>query len=58
MDYAAERDLVYAIVNTLTELTNVRGVQFSFEGRLADTLANSIYLKTVLLRNPGLVQDE
>ncbi|HIS91571.1 MAG TPA: GerMN domain-containing protein [Candidatus Alectryocaccomicrobium excrementavium] len=58
LDYAAERDLVYAIVNTLTELTNVRGVQFSFEGRLADTLANSIYLKTVLLRNPGLVQDE
>lgn len=58
LDHAAERDLVYAIVNTLTELTNVRGVQFSFEGRLADTLSESIYLKSVLLRNPGLVREE
>ena len=58
MDFSAERDLVYAIVNTLTELTNVRGVQFSFEGKLAETLVDAIYLKTVLLRNPGLVREE
>lgn len=46
MDFSAERDLVYAIVNTLTELTNVRGVQLSFEGKLAETLVDAIYLKT------------
>ena len=30
----------------------------SFEGKLAETLVDAIYLKTVLLRNPGLVREE
>jgi len=52
-----ERNLVYAIVNTMTELSNVNRVRFYFEGRSAETLTNSIYLNTMLLRNPGLVEN-
>ncbi len=51
----AERDLVYAIVNTLCALQGIRGVRFFIEGQAADTLAGTIYLKSVLLPNPGIV---
>lgn len=51
----AERDLVYAIVNTLCAMEGIRGVRFYVEGRAADTLAGGIYLKSVLLPNPGIV---
>ena len=51
----AERDLVYAIVNTLCAMEGIRGVRFFIEGRAADTLAGTIYLKSVLLPNPGIV---
>ena len=57
MDYVAERNLVYSIVNTLTELSNVNRVRFFFEGRSAGELANSIYLNTTLLPNPGLIEN-
>ena len=57
MDYVAERNLVYSIVNTLTELSNVNRVRFFFEGRSAGELANSIYLNTMLLPNPGLIEN-
>ena len=50
-----ERSLVYAMVNTLCQLAGVRGVRFYVEGRAADTLAGGIYLKSVLLPNPGIV---
>ena len=51
----AERDLVYAMVNTLCTLDGVRAVRFYVEGRAADTLAGSVYLRSPLLPNPGLV---
>ncbi len=51
----AERNLVYAIVNTLCAMEGIRGVRFFIEGRAADTLAGTIYLKSVLLPNPGIV---
>ena len=54
----AERDLVYAIVNTLCCLEGIRGVRFYVEGQAADTLAGSIYLKSVLLPNPGIIAPE
>ena len=51
----AERDLIYAMVNTLCALEDIRAARFYIEGRAADTLAGSVYLRSVLLPNPGLV---
>lgn len=51
----AERDLIYAMVNTLCGLDGIRTVRFLVEGRQADTLAGSIYLRSALLPNPGIV---
>ncbi len=51
----AERDLVYAMVNTLCALEGIRAVRFYVEGSPADTLAGSVYLRSPLLPNPGLV---
>ena len=53
-----ERSLVYAIVNTLCELDDVTGVRFYIEGYSAETLAGSIYLKGILMPNPGMVRRE
>ena len=50
-----ERDLIYAIVNTLCSLESIRAVRFYIEGRAADTLAGTIYLKSVIMPNPGIV---
>ena len=43
-------------VATLCRLEGIRGVRFYVEGRAADTLAGSIYLKSVLLPNPGIIE--
>ena len=51
----AERDLVYAMVNTLCALEGIRAVRFYIEGSPADTLAGSVYLRSALLPNPGIV---
>ena len=50
-----ERNLVYAMVNTLCQLEDIRAVRFYVEGLAADTLAGSIYLKSPLMPNPGIV---
>lgn len=50
-----ERNVVYAIVNTLCALESVRGVQILFEGKAVETLSRAVYLGTVLMPNPGLV---
>ena len=50
-----ERSLIYAMVNTLCQLDGIRGVRFYVEGLAAETLAGGIYLKSVLLPNPGIV---
>lgn len=51
-----ERNLVYALVNTLTERPDVNAVRFQFEGQAADRLVSSISLISPLLRNPGLIE--
>ena len=51
----AERDLVYAMVNTLCALDGIRAARFYIEGSPADTLAGSIYLRSALPPNPGIV---
>ena len=50
-----ERNLIYAMVNTLCQLEDVRAVRFYVEGLAADTLAGDIYLKSLLMPNPGIV---
>jgi len=58
LDAATERGVVYAIVNTLCGLEDIVGVRFYIEGISAETLSGSIYLKGVLLPNPGLVSSD
>ncbi len=52
-----ERNLVYAIVNTLTGIPDVSSVRFQLEGEPVDSLVSSIFLRGPLMRNPGLVSD-
>ena len=58
LDSAAERRLIYAMVNALTELEGIGAVRFIVEGVSIDTLVQSIYLRTPLLPDPGIVLDE
>ena len=51
-----ERNLVYALVNTLTERPDVKAVRFQIEGEAAEKLVSSISLISPLLRNPGLIE--
>lgn len=51
-----ERNLVYAIVNTLTEIEGVRRVRFFIDGDFVDTLVSAIYLRGALIRNPGIIK--
>lgn len=58
LDAQQERQLIYAMVNTLTELDSIGEVRFLVEGRQVDTLVGDIYLRAPLLPDPGLVIDE
>lgn len=51
-----ERALIYAMVNTLTELSGVSAVRFQVEGETVDSLVGSIYLRGALMRNPGMIR--
>ena len=50
-----ERNLVYALVNTLTERDDVSAVRFQIEGETVSTLVHEISLIGPLMRNPGLI---
>lgn len=52
----AERDTVYAIVNTLTENRQVRRVAFFVEGKQVKSLTGQLEMRGFFLRNPGLMQ--
>ena len=56
MNAAQERRMIYAMVNTLTQLDEIGAVAFLVEGEALESLAQNIYLKTPLLPDPGLVQ--
>ncbi|MGI6239001.1 MAG: GerMN domain-containing protein [Christensenellales bacterium] len=56
LDSAQERALVFAVVNTLCELPDVRAVAMLIEGERVETLANDIYSKSELLPNAGMVR--
>ena len=57
MDAEQERNAIYAIVNTLCSLDFINGVQFLIEGSAADLMVGSIYLRSMLMYNPGLVEN-
>lgn len=51
-----ERQLIYAMVNTLTELSQIDAVAFLVEGNVIDCLAQEIYLGVALLPDLGLTR--
>lgn len=46
---------VYAIVNTMTEVTGIRRVAFLRDGQPVETLKGNIRLSEPLMRNPGVI---
>ena len=52
-----ERAAVYAMVNTLTEGTDVSKVAFFFDGEQINTLAGELEMRGAFMRNPGMVVD-
>ena len=46
---------VYAIVNTMTEVTGIRRVAFLQDGQPVQTLKGNIRLSEPLMRNPGVI---
>ncbi len=54
MDEQTEYLMVYSLVNTITELTGVRRVQFLVEGNPVIEIGSSLDYSHPLLRNPGL----
>ena len=57
MNEAQERALVYAMVNALAELDSIGAVRFLVEGRQVDSLVGSVYLRTALMPDPGIVRE-
>ena len=51
-----ERNVVYALVNLLTEFPAVRRVAFFVEGEQVHTLAGTLEMRGYFLRNPGVLQ--
>lgn len=49
------RNMIYAIVNTLTEIDGVTRVRFYFDGK-QDTVGTQISTRGEFLRNPGLIR--
>ena len=57
LDSQRERTLIYAMVNALAELDSIGAVRFLVEGRQVDSLVESIYLRTALMPDPGIVHN-
>ena len=55
LDASAERSVIYCMVNTLCAADNIQAVRFYVEGVSAETLAGTIYLRSPLMPNPGIV---
>lgn len=51
-----ERNAVYAVVNMLTEFSQVRRVAFFVEGEQVRSLAGGLELRGTFMRNPGLFE--
>ena len=55
MGEEAERNLVYALVNTLSGLNPVKRVRFFIDGQTVDALVTTMSLRGTLMPNPGIV---
>lgn len=55
LDEKREREVIYAMVNTLTQGSAVERVAFFFEGKQVETLAGGLEMRGEFLRNPGMV---
>ena len=55
LSHRYERASVYAMVNTLTEGTNMKRVVFFFDGAQSESLAGGLEMRGAFTRNPGMV---
>lgn len=53
-----ERNVIYTIVNTMTELSQVRRVCFFVNGAQVASLAGSMEMRGYFVRNPGIILQE
>ncbi len=51
-----ERNMIYAIVNTLTEVSGIRRVRFYVDGQVQDALAGTLFMGGEFLRHSGLIR--
>lgn len=58
MDERQERNMIYAMVNTLCELPGVKKVRFMINDRQPDTLAGALYLPGSFLPSRDILSDE
>lgn len=55
LSHGYERAAIYAMVNTLTEGTDISQVVFFFDGAQTETLAGGLEMRGSFMRNPGMV---
>ena len=55
-DAAKESIFIYSIVNTLTELKNIKKVQILIDGEIQDSLCGHLSIEQPLMANPGIIQ--
>lgn len=48
--------LIFAMVNTLTDMQGINSVQFLIEGEKSEELAGNLYFRDIFIKNPGFVQ--
>lgn len=53
---AGETMTVYSIVDSITELPNIKRVQILIDGKKQDTLAGHMAIDEPIMRNPGLIK--
>lgn len=59
IDRKDESMMIYSIVNTLTNIENIKRVQFLLDGKRVESLGGGIInIIDPLLKNPGIIKDE
>jgi hypothetical protein len=53
-----ERQLIFAMVNTLLQGDGLKRVRFYVQGKQPQTLAGSLYLPGDFLMNVGIIQEQ
>ena len=58
LERAQERRLIYAIVNTMTDISPITRVYFFIDGAQVSTLTGELEMKGAFLRNPGMIEQQ